>query len=178
MNFETTFGLANEYAAISTNEKTACPERNIVQVKWNPPSNGMIKLNTDGATKRVPGPGGCGGILRDHQNRWVMGFYTALALTTPLEAELKAIKCGLQLAAQHNITHLEIESDALEALECILTGTPFYDNLICHGRSLLSKLEAWVLRHVFREQNWTADCMAKEGARTRRFGDIRHKSVC
>lgn len=53
-----------------------------------------------------------------------------IVLTTPLEVELKAIKYGLQLAVQHQITRLEIESDELKALDCILIGKPIYDNLI------------------------------------------------
>lgn len=113
----------------------------------------MIKLNRDGTALHRQGIGGYGGVFRNHRGEWVTGYYNALALTTPVEAELKAIKYGLQIAIQQGYSMLEIESDALEALECILTGIPVYDDLVFDCRYLLRKLAVWVLRHVFREQN-------------------------
>lgn len=79
--------------------------------------------------------GGLVGVVRNSSSQWVVGYYTAAGHTTPLEAELKAIKCGLDLAIQQQISHLEIESDALEY---ILTRNLLYNNLICY---LLSKPE-------------------------------------
>lgn len=102
-----------------------------------------------------------------------MGYYSKIALTTPLEAELRSLRYGLKLAVQHNITRLEIESDALDALDCILTGKSIYANLIFECRYWLSRLTERVLRHAFREQNQLADRMAKEGASQGRLGDVR-----
>lgn len=62
-------------------------------------------------------------------------------------------------------TNLQIETDALEALECIITATPLYDNIISDYRSLLSRFVALELRHAYREQNQLVDLMAKEGAK-------------
>lgn len=102
-----------------------------------------------------------------------MGFCKAATHTTPAEVEPKAIKSGLELVIQHGITWLEIESDAQTTLEHLLTGTLLYDNLIFECRYLLSKLETWVLWHVFREQNRTADYIAKEGASLGNFGNMK-----
>lgn len=49
------------------------------------------KINTDEKVNRSPGLRGYKGIFRDQQSRWIMGYYTIIACTTPVEAELKAI---------------------------------------------------------------------------------------
>ena len=39
-----------------------------------PACNGWVKINTDGASKGNPGDAGCGGLIRDEEGRWLVGF--------------------------------------------------------------------------------------------------------
>lgn len=97
------------------------------------PREGTIKLNTDRAAKNIRGTGGLGGVFRDHNDKWLLDFYESLAHTSPVEAELKAIWRGLQLAIQHNFMHLQAETDSKEAVEGIMSGILPFDNIIfCH----------------------------------------------
>lgn len=41
-----------------------------------------MKLNTDGASRGSPGLAGCGGVIRDHERKWVAGFARRLAGAT------------------------------------------------------------------------------------------------
>lgn len=43
-------------------------------IKWVPPSNGIVKVNTDGASKGNGGAAGCGGLIRDSFGCWIAGF--------------------------------------------------------------------------------------------------------
>ncbi|KAK6782587.1 hypothetical protein RDI58_020383 [Solanum bulbocastanum] len=45
------------------------------KVKWKPRVPGRFKLNTDGAVKENPGPGGLGGVIRNHRGDWIIGCY-------------------------------------------------------------------------------------------------------
>lgn len=101
-----------------------------------------------------------------------MGYYGAIAHTTLLKAELRAIRQGLKMAVLKGITTLDIESDLRQAMDIIIIGTPILDNLIFDCRYWLSQLARWVLRHAFREQNQLADCMAKEGTRNGGLGNV------
>lgn len=129
-------------------------------------------MSADGAATHSLGSGGFAGVFRNHKGEWTLGYNSAIALPTPLEAELKVISYSLKLAVQHGITMLEVESDSLEAIDALLTSIPILDNLIFECRYWLSQLQRWVLHHSCREQNQLADCMAKEGARTRKLGDV------
>lgn len=111
----------------------------------------MVKLNTDENIKMSPGKGGIGGVFKNHDGEWLLGFHANVAYTNPIEAELKAIKRGLQLATQYDFKYLEIELDATKALAYIVTGTPLYDNIIFDCRLLLSGIARWVLHQVYRE---------------------------
>lgn len=55
----------------------------------------MVKLNMDGAAKNTLDRGGLGGIFRDWNGNWLLGFCEALAFTKPLKAELKIVRKGM-----------------------------------------------------------------------------------
>jgi hypothetical protein len=47
--------------------------KSIVQVKWLPPLNGLVKLNRDGSCQD-DGRIGCGGVIRGSDGEWLGGF--------------------------------------------------------------------------------------------------------
>ena len=44
-----------------------------VQVRWIRPPIDWFKLNSDGASIGNPGKAGGGGLIRDHQGKWIKG---------------------------------------------------------------------------------------------------------
>ena len=51
-------------------------------IHWQVPPHPYLKLNTDGSALDNPGLAGAGGVLRDHQGRWISGFSARVGLTT------------------------------------------------------------------------------------------------
>ncbi|KAE8714716.1 Cell number regulator 5 [Hibiscus syriacus] len=90
-------------------------------VCWSPPPVGFFKLNVDGAVTSVGLLAGIGGILRDWNRNKLMSFSEKVG-PTPILAELKAIKRGLDLFLSSEWVlkgKLIIESDCKLAVEWI-----------------------------------------------------------
>ncbi|KAE8719485.1 hypothetical protein F3Y22_tig00109957pilonHSYRG00251 [Hibiscus syriacus] len=83
-----------ESMTISTTTKLITP----TQVHWNAPDPSWICLNVDGLVSSATGFGSIGGVFRDHEGSWILGFNKSIGITSPLQAELWAIFIRLQLA--------------------------------------------------------------------------------
>ena len=46
----------------------------VKEVRWEKPPKGWSKLNTDGSILGSTSLAGCGGIVRNNQGGWVVGF--------------------------------------------------------------------------------------------------------
>jgi ribonuclease HI len=135
-------------------------------IKWFSPPLGWFKLNTDGASLGNPGLAGGGGVIRNHLGDWVGGFSRAIGVTTNVQAELRALKDGLNLAIDLGILNLEIEMDSLVAVQCVnslSTPNAFLSTIVIDCRSLMERIENCSLKHIFREANGCADLLAKAG---------------
>ncbi|KAK9284263.1 hypothetical protein L1049_023433 [Liquidambar formosana] len=91
-------------------------------VCWSKPSSGVIKLNTDGSSLGNPRPAGMGGLFRNEQGSWIMGYAFKMGHAHSLEAELCSIRMGLRIAWEHGITSLQVESDCEVVVNLILRG--------------------------------------------------------
>lgn len=68
-----------------------------IWVKWDKPTDGQVKLNTNGSSLRNPGPVGTCGLLQDALGNWCVGFYCHVGVATSMQAELCVIRQGLLL---------------------------------------------------------------------------------
>jgi ribonuclease HI len=135
-------------------------------IKWVAPPLGWFTLNTDGSSLGNPGLAGGGGIICNHVGDWVGGFSRAIGITTSVQAELRALKDGLNLVIDLRILNLEIEMDYLVAVELVNSITipnAFLSTIVTDCRSLLERFESCSLKHIFREANSCADLFAKTG---------------
>ena len=57
-------------------------------------------MNSDRASQGNPGCFGGGGLIRDHNGKWVKGFMRNIGKTTSVAAEFWALRDRLMLAAQ------------------------------------------------------------------------------
>ncbi|GLU14861.1 hypothetical protein SLE2022_314040 [Rubroshorea leprosula] len=69
-------------------------------------------MNTDGSSNFTQTCTGAGGVIRNHEGTWVMGFAQNLGYGTNDDAELWGIKIGLELAAKLKIKLLEVETNS------------------------------------------------------------------
>ncbi|KFK31801.1 hypothetical protein AALP_AA6G160600 [Arabis alpina] len=132
-------------------------------IKWQPPRDGWVKLNTDGASRGNPGLAAAGGVLRDGDGNWCGGFVLNIGICFAPLAELWGVYYGLYIAWERRITRLEIEVDSAIVVEFLKTGISEYHPLsflvrLCHG--FISR--DWIVRivHVYREANRLADGLA------------------
>ncbi|GFY81989.1 hypothetical protein Acr_02g0002290 [Actinidia rufa] len=122
--------------------------------------------NTDGASKGNPGQAGAGGLIRNHEGRWVAGFCHNIGTTNSLEAEVTAIRDGLELVNRLGLTNVDVETDSKLAVQ-LIAGSIFsgehVNSLVNDCRRLMEEIGSTTLRHVYREANACADILANLG---------------
>ncbi|GLU18716.1 hypothetical protein SLE2022_350000 [Rubroshorea leprosula] len=95
-----------------------------------------------------------------------MGYTRKIGWSSILVAELWAIRDGLRLAIDRNISHLIVESDFSTAI-CLLSEDPSeshpFSTLILDCRDMLQQIPHVKVVHVVREANMAVDAMAKVG---------------
>ena len=137
-----------------------------ILVRWNKPSIGQHKLNTDGASIGNLGKAGGGGIIRDCHSDWVKGYSRSIGYTTSVLAKWWALRDGLILAIQLGINQLDVELDAKVIME-LLNGAECpnqsYSPLLNDCRSLIARLVQFWVENVYREANQCVDFLAKRG---------------
>lgn len=120
---------AMEYVALAGRCETK-RRKQIEYFKWEPPNHGF-KLNTDGAYTNGSHMGGIGGIIRNTEGEWLIGYMGNILANDNIEAELIPLVQGLKLAHQHHLTPLEINTDCHIILDILkLTNHTKYWNVI------------------------------------------------
>ena len=136
----------------------------IIMVSWNKPTVGTYKLNTDGSTIHNTGQTGGGGILRDHQGNLIYAFSIPFGFGTNKFAEIQVALYGISWCVQHGYKNIILEVDS-ELL------SKWINNIICipwrcqqeieQIQELSNKMEYFQCQHIYREDNGTADMLAK-----------------
>ncbi|KAF1879364.1 hypothetical protein Lal_00005830 [Lupinus albus] len=132
------------------------------------PFPGQVKLNVDGSCIRGTNVMGGGGVIRDHEGRWLSSFSANFGVGSPILVELLAMEHGLNLAWDLGFKEIILESDCLEAVQIIPDGVRIcLDNILLH----VSNVRTWLTRNwmvevkfVVREANKVADFMVKLGS--------------
>ncbi|KAK4713627.1 hypothetical protein R3W88_019534 [Solanum pinnatisectum] len=114
--------------------------------------------------------GGIGGVIRNHNGDWIIGFISREAHVDPVLAEIRTLKQGLLMAINHNLKPLDINTDSSQLITYLNHHNYHYSNLTLECRSLMVKLGATTPTHIFREQNQLADKLSKEGNNYTTFG--------
>lgn len=125
-----------------------------------------VKLNTDGCFYESNGKAGFGGLFRDHDGQWLLGFYGKLTCDSSLETEIWGIYRGLTIMLERGYNNIHIESDSLSAVQLINGDHPSthpLNSLIGDSRLLLRRTQ-FQISHIFREANTSADHLARLGA--------------
>ncbi|KAJ1436761.1 Ribonuclease H domain [Sesbania bispinosa] len=142
------------------------PPRVARTVHWIAPPEGCVALNMDWSSHENPGPSGFGGLLRDHLDNWLKGFYGHLVFSEIIQAELFAIRFGLLLAWEEGYRNIICWIDSMLALSLITAPVPKFHKYssILEGIARLVH-QKWnvTFKHILREGNSCADWLAKLG---------------
>ncbi|GLT37826.1 hypothetical protein SLA2020_121150 [Shorea laevis] len=150
----------------SLSMQEAPKSRCCINVCWNFPPIGVIKLNTDGAANSSSGQAGAGGVFRDHRGHWLLGYTRNIGHTNSLAAELWAIRDGLSLAVERGFTKIIVETDSKVAVTLLNSNYINFHplaTLLDDCRALLCQIPEVHLHHIYREANSVADLLAKMG---------------
>lgn len=133
-----------------------------VLVRWNPPDEGWVKVNTDASVSGNGGLASCGGLIRDEDGRWIVGFAKKVGRCDVLKAEFWGIYEGLKLAWSLNLRRVIVESDSLNAVNWILKKRRDFEEGGVRGAILALIEKDWDIRvvHSLREGNRCADRLA------------------
>nr|POE67246.1 putative ribonuclease h protein [Quercus suber] len=99
--------LASEFSCLVSNQETASLKIDII-VRWEFPTQNWFKLNSIGSALGCPGLARGGGLIRDHQGRWVKGYTRFIGWANRIEAEFWAVRDGLILCLQLQVQVVEL----------------------------------------------------------------------
>ena len=132
-------------------------------IAWTRPSEGWVTINTDGAPRGNPGRAAAGGVVRDEQGSWLVGFALNIGICSAPMAELWGVYYGLVVAWEKGVRRVRLEVDSALVVGLIQSGVGDSHPLaflvrLCHG--FIAK--DWIVRvtHVYREANRLADGLA------------------
>ena len=152
------------------------------QPRWEAPSRGSLKINTDAGRGRSNGSWATAAVARD-SSRGFVEVHTAVVKRPihPLAAELMAIREGLLLGFRliemdREETSFWLESDCLQAVQELKrteTACGDREGLILHIKQLMQNSSCRGVLFTYREANRLAHCVAKF---THRMGDSDSRS--
>ena len=91
---------------------------------WRKPEAGRLKLNFDGSSKSASRRASIGGVYRDHEGGFVLGYAEPIGAATSSVAELAALRRGLELAVANGWRRVWVEGDAQAAVDAVRRGRP------------------------------------------------------
>ncbi|XP_071901116.1 uncharacterized protein [Coffea arabica] len=133
-------------------------------VRWRAAGTRIATLNTDGCSKGNPRASGGGGVLRDSEGRFLIGYSVCLGVSTSLLAEVLALLAGLRFCHQRGFTQVRVQSDSLVLvgiLQCWFQCSWQIRREVFHIWQLAE--DSGHFSHCFRETNTVADILANEG---------------
>ena len=112
------------------------------------------------------GPAGCGGILRDDNGDWLLGFSRKIGITTSFVAKLWVVREGLSLCLHRNLPAVVLELDVKSIFD-VLTNPNQSNNIISaildDYRQMMVQVPQLRVRHCYREAKRCADKLARMG---------------
>ncbi|KAL7605108.1 hypothetical protein Lser_V15G16579 [Lactuca serriola] len=143
-----------------------------LRISWEKPDIGWTKLNYDGSCKCKTGKASIGGVLRDHNAEFLLGYAESIGKTNSTVAEFVALQRGLELVLEKGYTDLWLEGDCKTLVEIIAQKRRvkcFEVQKHVSGINLiLPEFRNCLVTHVYREGNRLADKFAQIGHRLRR----------
>ncbi|KAJ1384175.1 Ribonuclease H-like superfamily [Sesbania bispinosa] len=136
-------------------------------VKWKNPPSGTVALNTYGSVGiLVNNMSGFGGLLRNDDGHWLLGFFGSLGEEDILFAKLFAIWKGLTICWNQHLSAVQCWSDSQLAVSLIHQNSCKFHHhsaLISAIQELINREWSVSVQHLIREGNSSVDFLAKLG---------------
>ncbi|KAL4336136.1 hypothetical protein GQ457_07G003110 [Hibiscus cannabinus] len=132
-------------------------------IRWRKPPVEWWKLNSDGSTVAGSGLSSCGGVVRDADGKWLIGFARRIGICTVVEAKLWGVYEGMLSAWSIGCVKLIIEVDNAVVVDLVRNyncGESTF-SLVSHIVTFMNRSWQVEITHVLREGNGLADSMAK-----------------
>ncbi|PNX95949.1 ribonuclease H [Trifolium pratense] len=113
------------------------------------------------------GIAGFGGLIRNDDGGWIIGYHGHIGFSNILHAELLALLFGLQLAWDKGLSNIICYSDSLNVVKLVtapITPMHLYAAILQEVKNLMNRNWTVQLRHTLREGNQSADFLAKMGS--------------
>ena len=125
-----------------------------------------LVVNVDGGARGNPGPAAIGVVVRTADGDVIADAGEAIGTATNNVAEYRALLRGIELAAQHGATELELYGDSELVVKQIRGEYRVKDAglkpLHAQARQALSAFTSWSFDHVRRERNSEADALVNQ----------------
>lgn len=108
-------------------------------------------MNTDGSSIGNPRPAG-GGVIRDIEGAWIMGFVRNIGITSRYIVELWALWDELLLCINRNFNAIEVELDAKSIIDVLSTSNcsnSLASPLVDDYRLLATQIHQIRFKHYF-----------------------------
>jgi ribonuclease HI len=125
-----------------------------------------ITVNVDGGARGNPGPAAIGVVVRDAAGEVLEEHGERIGRATNNVAEYRALLRGIELAAAHGATELELIGDSELVVRQVEGRYKVKDatmrELHAEAKRALEPFEDWSIRHVRREHNAEADRLVNQ----------------
>lgn len=125
-----------------------------------------ITVNVDGGARGNPGPAAIGVVVRDGGGEVLEEHGERIGRATNNVAEYRALLRGIELAARHGATELELVGDSELIVRQVEGRYKVKDatmrELHAEVKRALQPFETWSIRHVRREHNAEADRLVNQ----------------
>ncbi|KNA07999.1 hypothetical protein SOVF_166670 [Spinacia oleracea] len=138
-----------------------------IPVEWKKPKLGWTKLNFDGSSMGKKRKASIGGVFRDHNAKFLLGYAESIENTDSTIAELAALLRGLEIILENGWSDVWLEGDA-KALVNIIVKRGTMKSLeaqryVSHINTIIPEINNCTMTHIYREGNRVADKFAEIG---------------
>ncbi|KAK2977099.1 hypothetical protein RJ640_017623 [Escallonia rubra] len=138
-----------------------------IKVAWGKPEIGWTKLNFDGSCKCKTGKASIGGVFRNHEAEFLLGYAESIGRTNSTIAEFAALQRGLELVLENGWNNVWLEGDSKTLVDVISQKRTVrcaeVERHVSHINLMLPALDKCIVTHIFREGNRAADKFAQIG---------------
>ncbi|XP_026417047.1 uncharacterized protein LOC113312511 [Papaver somniferum] len=139
----------------------------IKEVFFQLPEHGKLLLCYDGASRGNPGCVVYGIVVRINTGDFVIPISGGLGISTNYYAEIFAILMAGEWAIHHVFKDLVFRTDSKDVISAFQSNKlPWF--VVTRWGKICAVVIAWSFKHSYKEVNFSADTMAKRGARLRR----------
>lgn len=149
-----------------------------INVAWEKPKIGWTKLNYDGSCKCKTGKCSIGGIFRNHNAEFMLGYAESIGQSNSTIAELTALVRGLEIVLENGWSDIWLEGDSKSLIEIISQRREAkckqVQMHVARINLIIPEIKNCILTHTYRQGNRAADKFAQMGHRLKKPQIWRH----